>query len=200
MPRQGGSSWKSSAWKAGTSCSAGSTSWPASPGSACSTTSTWSRRPSSRPAAAAQGAVRGRARITCLTGVLIVLTRLGHDGVPLSSGYMTLILTGGLMGTLMWYNVWFVIWPIQRRVIASANAVAGGGQADPDAAKLAPNAGLASRTNTMLSIPMLFFMGSASHFLGLYPAPERSVAPYWLGVAAHGPGLQRHPLMGNRRL
>ncbi len=143
---------------------------------------------------------RWGAMITFLTGWLIVLTKLGHDGMPLSSGYMTLILTGGLLGTLMWYNVWFVIWPIQRRVIASANAVAGGGQADPDAAKLAPNAGLASRTNTMLSIPMLFFMASASHFLGLYPAPERSVVPYWIVALAIILALEVHALIGNRGL
>jgi uncharacterized membrane protein len=143
---------------------------------------------------------RWGAMITFLTGWLIVLTKLGHDGVPLSSGYMTLILTGGLLGTIMWYNVWFVIWPIQRRVIASANAVAAGGQADPDAAKLAPNAALASRTNTMLSIPMLFFMGSASHFLALYPAPERRVAPYWIVALAIIIGTEVHALIGNRGL
>ena len=140
------------------------------------------------------------AMITFLTGWLIVLTKWGHDGVPLASGYMTLILTGGLIGTLMWYNVWFVIRPIQNRVIASAEAVAAGGQADPDAAKLAPNAGLASRTNTMLSIPMLFFMGAASHFVTLYPAPERSVAPYWVVVLAILAAAEIHALIGNRGL
>jgi len=143
---------------------------------------------------------RWGAMITFLTGWLIVLTKFGHDKVPLSSGYMTLILTGGLLGTLMWYNVWFVIWPIQRRVIASAEAVAGGGQADPDAAKLAPNAGLASRTNTMFSIPMLFFMGSASHFLGLYPAPGASVAPYWIVALVIILAAQIHMMIGNRGL
>ena len=113
---------------------------------------------------------------------------------------MTLILTGGLLGTLMWYNVWFVIWPIQRRVIASADAVAGGGQADPDAAKLAPNAGLASRTNTLFSIPMLFFMGAASHFPSLQPAPRASVVPYWIVVLAIMLAVEIHMLIGNRGL
>jgi uncharacterized membrane protein len=143
---------------------------------------------------------RWGAMITFLTGWLIVLTKFGHDGVPLSSGYMTMILTGGLIGTLMWYNVWFVIWPIQRRVIASANAVAGGGQADPDAAKLAPNAGLASRTNTMLSVPMLFFMGAASHFGRLQPTGEKSVAPYWIVALVIILALEIHLLIGNRGL
>ena len=143
---------------------------------------------------------RWGAMFTFLTGWTIVLTKWGHDGVPLSSGYMTLILTGGLMGTLMWYNVWFVIWPIQRRVIASADAVAAGGQADAEAAKLAPNAGLASRTNTMLSIPMLFFMGAASHFTSLYPDPTRSVLPYWVVALLVIGAVEVHALIGNRGL
>ena len=52
---------------------------------------------------------RWGAMFTFITGWLIVLTKLGHDGVPLGSGYMTRILTGGLLGTFMWANVWFVI-------------------------------------------------------------------------------------------
>jgi uncharacterized membrane protein len=143
---------------------------------------------------------RWGAMITFLTGLLIVLTKLGHDKVPLSSGYMTLILTGGLMGILMWYNVWFIIWPIQRRAIASAEAVAGGGQADPEVAKLAPNAGLASRTNVMFSVPMLFFMGAASHFTGLYPSPGASVAGYWVIALALILAAEVHAHIGMRGL
>ena len=71
---------------------------------------------------------RWGAMITFITGVLILLTKWGHEGVPLSSGYMTLILTGALLGTLMWANVWFVIWPAQQVVIANAEKVAGGGE------------------------------------------------------------------------
>ena len=110
---------------------------------------------------------RWGAMFTFITGWLIILTKLGHDGVPLSSGYMTRILTGGLMGTLMWANVWFVIWPAQQVVIANAEKVAGGGEADPSAAGRGARAGVASRTNTLFSIPMLFFMGAASHFTSL---------------------------------
>jgi len=107
---------------------------------------------------------RWGAMFTFITGVLILLTKLGHDGVPLGSGYMTRILTGGLMGTLMWANVWFVIWPAQQVVIANANTVAAGGQANPAAAARGGRAGMASRVNTLFSIPMLFFMAAASHF------------------------------------
>jgi uncharacterized membrane protein len=143
---------------------------------------------------------RWGAMVTFLTGWLIVLTKLGHDGLPLTSGYMTMILTGGLLGTLMWANVWFVIWPIQRRVIASAEAVAAGGQADSEVPKLAPNAGLASRTNTMFSIPMLFFMGAASHFPALHPQPGGGVAVYWLLVLVLLAAGEAHVLIGNRGL
>jgi uncharacterized membrane protein len=48
--------------------------------------------------------------------------------------------------------------------------VATGGQAIPDAAARGARGGLASRTNTLLSIPMLFFMGAASHLTVPNPA------------------------------
>ena len=57
-----------------------------------------------------------------------------------------------------------VIWPAQQVIIASATQVSKGGQAIPEAAARGARAGVASRTNTLLSVPMLFFMGAASHF------------------------------------
>jgi uncharacterized membrane protein len=121
---------------------------------------------------------RWGAMFTFLTGWLIVALRWGH-GEPLSSLRMTLILTGGIMGTIMWANVWFVIWPAQQVVIASAEQVAKGGQAIPEAAARGARAGLASRTNTLLSMGMLFFMGSASHFQSMGGA-NPSLVPYWI--------------------
>jgi len=121
---------------------------------------------------------RWGAMFTFITGWLIVLTRWGHQGIPLADPYMTKILTGGLMGTLMWYNVWFVIWPAQQIVIASANQVAGGGQAIAEAAARGAVAGRASRTNTLLSIGMLLFMGSASHLNSL--ASRGGNLIYWV--------------------
>jgi uncharacterized membrane protein len=123
---------------------------------------------------------RWGAMFTFITGWLIILTKLGHDGVPLTSGYMTRILTGGVMGSIMWANVWFVIWPAQQVVIANAEKVAGGGEADPSAAARGARAGVASRTNTLFSIPMLFFMGSASHLNFLGNGLEGGQAVYWL--------------------
>ena len=115
---------------------------------------------------------------------------------------MTRILTGGLMGTLMWANVWFVIWPAQQVVIANANNVAGGGEADPKAAACAARAGLASRTNTLFSIPMLLFMAAAEHFMSLGASLDTGggrLGLYWIialvviavveAGALMGPGL-----------
>jgi uncharacterized membrane protein len=105
---------------------------------------------------------RWGAMFTFITGWLIVFHRMGQGGF-FATSYGWAILFGGLLGTLMWFNVWFVIWPAQQVVMASAAQVAKGGQAIAEAAARGQRAGFASRTNTMLSIPMLFFMGAASH-------------------------------------
>jgi uncharacterized membrane protein len=136
---------------------------------------------------------RWGAMFTFITGVLILLTKLGHENVPLGSDYMTRILTGGLMGTLMWANVWFVIWPAQQVVIANAEKVAAGGEADPAAAPRAARAGLASRTNTLFSIPMLFFMVSAQSFTSL---GTTNTVSYWLLALALILGVEINCLVG----
>lgn len=112
---------------------------------------------------------RWGAMVTFLAGILIYLHRwieMG-GGVFYTSSYGTAITVGGLIGTLMFLNVWLVIWPKQKVVIASATQVAQGGQAIPEAAACARRAGLTSRTNTVFSIPMLFHMGAASHYPSL---------------------------------
>ncbi|GJM10503.1 MAG: hypothetical protein DHS20C11_27790 [Lysobacteraceae bacterium] len=81
------------------------------------------------------------------------------------------ILTGATLGTIMFLNVWLIIWPNQKIVIASANSVASGGEADPNAAGALAKAGLASRTNTLFSIPMLFFMAGSRHLFGAIQEP-----------------------------
>ena len=98
---------------------------------------------------------RWGAMVTFLTGVALLAYH--HQGLTYD------ITVGALLGTLMFLNVWLIIWPNQRIVINSANQVAEGGEADPAAAGAAPKAALASRTNTLFSMPMLFFMGSSAH-------------------------------------
>jgi uncharacterized membrane protein len=110
---------------------------------------------------------RWGAMVTFLTGWLYILYIAFHRYGGLQSffslPYGWSIFIGGMLGSLMWANVWFVIWPAQQIVMASAAQVATGGQAIPEAAARGTRAGATSRTNTLLSIPMLFFMGSASH-------------------------------------
>ena len=84
------------------------------------------------------------------------------------------IVVGMLLGTLMFLNVWLIIWPNQRIVISSNDQVVGGGEAMPEAAGALAKAGLASRTNTLFSIPMLFFMGASAHLTGVGRAPMSS--------------------------
>ena len=72
---------------------------------------------------------------------------------------------GGGMGFVMLMNVWMIIWPLQKKIIAATKATAETGAPAPaDMPKWARRAFLASRTNAWLSVPMLFFMAAASHF------------------------------------
>lgn len=73
--------------------------------------------------------------------------------------------TGVFFALIMWANVWFVIWPAQKRAIANAQNVLAGKEADASLPPLMRRAATASRTNTFLSIPMLFFMVAAGHLL-----------------------------------
>jgi uncharacterized membrane protein len=67
---------------------------------------------------------------------------------------------GALLGLIMWFNVWFIIWPNQRVILAGIST--GNKPADFDAR--VATAGKFSRINTYLSVPMLFGMVSRSHF------------------------------------
>ena len=103
---------------------------------------------------------RWGAMFTFLSGLTIILVR-GHQagGFGFDSAWGAFIYTGALLGTLMFLNVWLIIWPNQKIVIADSK----GEQKNPNAAAHGAKALLASRTNTLFSIPMLFFMGAASH-------------------------------------
>jgi uncharacterized membrane protein len=72
------------------------------------------------------------------------------------------IMASMLLGSIMWFNVWFVIWPRQKLILG---ALLGGPAAPPEAPKVAA---LASKINTYLSGPMLFGMVAASH-VNLWP-------------------------------
>jgi len=135
---------------------------------------------------------RWGAMFTFLSGWTIVLWNL-HLGQPIAGPWIAQIVAGGLMGTLMWANVWFVIWPAQKVVIRSTEQAASGGQAIPEAAARGARAGLASRVNTLFSIPMLFLMGSATHFT--FVKSGSSVA-WWLCVLVIVTAVEAQALLG----
>ena len=89
---------------------------------------------------------RWAAFFTFLTGLYLLHAISGR----LNEG----IILGALMGTLMMLNVWGIIWPNQKVVI---------GLKEGDAAISGPKALLASRTNTLFSFAMLYFMLSSVH-------------------------------------
>jgi len=102
--------------------------------------------------------------------VTIVVGLMGHLMVQLityegASNRALSIAVGGGIGVIMMLNVWGVIWPAQKRIIAWTKENAEKGTPVPaESPALARRAFLASRTNAILSIPMLFFMAAASHY------------------------------------
>lgn len=95
---------------------------------------------------------RWSAMSTIVTGI-IVATMMGYIGKALSlqNGYHAIGL-GMWLGAIMWFNVWFVIWPNQKKALGIVQVT------PQEKAAAAKRAGFTSRLNTMLSIPMLFCM------------------------------------------
>ena len=140
---------------------------------------------------------RWGAMVTFLSGLAIMIKRFSEaesGGEVAASPWGVTIQTGALFGTLMFLNVWLVIWPKQKVVIANAVVTAKGGQADPRAAGAARRAFLTSRTNVVFSIPMLYFMGAASHLPVL--ADRRGL--YWAFVLAVAALLEINALTGDK--
>ena len=104
------------------------------------------------------------ALVTFITGVVLLgLKGQSFGSEMFKTSWWAYISVGAAFGTVMFLNVWLIIWPKQKVVIANAKQVAAGGAANPEAAGAAAKAGLASRHNTLFSIPLLFLMGAASH-------------------------------------
>lgn len=107
---------------------------------------------------------------TLLFGLLFIISaEAGVGNLNIDNAYLLTdrgksILIGGTLGIIMAYNVWMIIWPNQQKIIAAVKDTLENGTAAPaEQPKWARTALLASRTNTMLSIPMLFFMVAAVH-------------------------------------
>jgi uncharacterized membrane protein len=100
--------------------------------------------------------------ITFIAG--LALLYINYMGPTKSADFTTArghwIMLGAFLATWMWFNVWFIIWPSQRKII---NGVKTGNAAAPEIVKRAT---LASKLNVYLSVPMLFSMLAAGgHFI-----------------------------------
>jgi uncharacterized membrane protein len=113
---------------------------------------------------------RWGAAATLFTGVWYLL-RNGNfvDAITLGmrldhfSYYHVVIGLGGWLGIIMFFNVWVLIWPNQKKILGLVTAT------DEEKAKARKVALYASRTNFILSVPMLLCMASAGHTSGGLP-------------------------------
>lgn len=109
---------------------------------------------------------RWGAMFTFLIGLTLLLVKYsgGNLWTDPTTGKMThrtmWILWGALLGTIMWFNVWFIIWPAQKQLLTGMKT----GNPPADGPALAKRALLASRTNVYLSGPMLFAMIAPSNY------------------------------------
>jgi uncharacterized membrane protein len=87
--------------------------------------------------------------------LFVNFTPVGQD-----DNHVLSIGVGGGFGFIMLFNVWGIIWPNNKKIIRGTLA----GTPPANAAALARQAFLASRTNLFLSVPMLFFMAASSHY------------------------------------
>lgn len=108
---------------------------------------------------------RWAAVATWLTGAIYLIGGFGSDyslaisrAFMLQPGFRT-IGAGAWLGTIMLFNVWALIWPNQKKILGIVPAT------DEQKAAARKTAGMASRINFILSIPMLMCMGGSAHGL-----------------------------------
>jgi len=101
---------------------------------------------------------RYAALLTVVTGLVIaIVSGYAHQAMTLSGeGNVNLIGLGMWIALIMAFNVWFIIWPAQKKILGIVEASA------EEKAAAAPRALAASRTNLLLSLPMLYCMVSAN--------------------------------------
>ncbi len=107
---------------------------------------------------------RWSALVTWLTGAIYLWQAPQYSlhgaftlGIGAHNASLTAIGFGAWLGTIMLLNVWGLIWPNQKKILGLVPAT------DAEKASARRVAFLASRTNTMLSIPMLMFMQAGAH-------------------------------------
>ncbi len=97
---------------------------------------------------------RWAALVTWLAGAMILGQHFLDAFLFLKPAYYPIGI-GAWLGTIMFFNVWVIIWPNQKKILGMVTAT------DDEKNKARRLAFLASRTNTMLSIPLLFFMSAS---------------------------------------
>ena len=109
--------------------------------------------------------------------VLLIAAYLVLEYVGRFGGRSLYIHTGMILGTMMALNVWMIIWPYQKRIITATKE-----GTPPDATQVA-QAGLRSRHNTFMSVPLIFMMIS-NHYPTMYGNEYRDLC--LLGVTVIG--------------
>ncbi|HZF19435.1 MAG TPA: urate hydroxylase PuuD [Burkholderiales bacterium] len=99
---------------------------------------------------------RWAAVVTWLAGAALLSRHFLDAFLFLNKAYYPIGI-GAWLGTFMLFNVWALIWPNQKKILGMVQAT------DEEKAKARRVAFLASRTNTMFSIPMLYFMAAGAH-------------------------------------
>jgi uncharacterized membrane protein len=100
---------------------------------------------------------RWGALATWVFGAALLMNQHRMGSAFLLQGQDAVIGMGAWLGTIMLLNVWGIIWPNQKKVLGMKEAT------PEEKAKAGRTALLASRTNTLLSIPMLFVMAASGH-------------------------------------
>jgi uncharacterized membrane protein len=111
---------------------------------------------------------RWGAMFTFVTGVYLLYY------VGKINAFNDYIAIGALMGTLMFLNVWIIIWPNQKVAL---------GMVEGDAPAAGAKALLASRTNVLFSAPMLFGMLAGPHFVGQGYGTGAGGTDLWIAIA-----------------
>jgi uncharacterized membrane protein len=106
---------------------------------------------------------RWSALLTAILGLLITGVTKDYYSDFFSRANGVSIFIGMILGLIMLGNVWSVIWPQQKIVLANAANLVAGGEANPGAAAAGRKGLLASRQNTIFSVAMLWFMVATSH-------------------------------------
>ena len=100
---------------------------------------------------------RWAAVLTVLMGLMMLGDKV-DDALFFKDRAYVPIGIGAWLGLIMFFNVWVLIWPNQKKILGIVSAT------DEEKGKARRIAFLASRTNTMLSLPMLFFMSFSATF------------------------------------